>query len=101
MKIPKKILPALTGLMILFLMPPMGYGRDSGSEPAGSEELRTVDPDTVYKQNCTRCHLKPGLKFLGFVKYTDEQINTVVRHMRVRANLPEEEEEAIRAYLTQ
>jgi hypothetical protein len=51
-----------------------------------------LDPDDAYKNNCTRCHaatpaLPPGAT------------RTIVMHMRVRANLTEEETAAIVEYL--
>jgi mono/diheme cytochrome c family protein len=46
------------------------------------------DGDTVFRQNCARCHTAPD----AFPR----QITTaVVRHMRVRANLSEEDARAL------
>ena len=50
--------------------------------------------DDAYKQNCTRCHSEvPPL--------STRRTKTIVRHMRVRANLPADEAEAILQYLIQ
>jgi cytochrome c5 len=50
--------------------------------------------DDAYKQNCTRCHSEvPPLNA--------RRTRTIVRHMRVRANITAEEAEAILQYLTQ
>jgi len=50
--------------------------------------------DEAYKQNCTRCHSEvPPL--------SPRRTTTIVRHMRVRANITAEEAEAILQYLTQ
>jgi cytochrome c5 len=46
------------------------------------------DGDTVFRQNCSRCHNAP--------ETFPHQITTaVVRHMRVRANLSEEDARAL------
>ncbi len=54
---------------------------------------KEIDPDAAYKSNCTRCHVAPR-------KFSERETATIVRHMRVRANLTEEEEAAIIRYLT-
>ncbi len=55
---------------------------------------RVVSGDDAYKQNCTRCHAEVS-------KVKDRMTNTIVRHMRVRANLTQDEAKAILEYLTQ
>ncbi len=50
--------------------------------------------DLAYKANCTRCHVAPR-------KFSERATVTIMRHMRVRANLTQEEAEAILQYLTQ
>ena len=52
-----------------------------------------VDPDQAYKAHCARCHLAPR-------KFPEGKTATIMRHMRVRANLTEDETEAILRYLT-
>lgn len=52
-----------------------------------------VDPDQAYKANCSRCHLAPR-------KFPEGKIATIMRRMRVRANLTDKEAEAILRYLT-
>jgi len=50
--------------------------------------------DDAYKQNCTRCHSE--------VPKTNERMTrTILRHMRVRANIPQDEAKAILEYLNQ
>lgn len=58
-----------------------------------AEPKRKLDADEAYKSNCSRCHLAPR-------KYAERKMATIVRHMRVRANLPQAEAEAILEYLT-
>lgn len=69
------------------------------SEPAAvkaqtpAKASNGVDPDQAYKANCSRCHLAPR-------KFPEGKIATIMRRMRVRANLTDEEAEAILRYLT-
>ncbi len=51
-----------------------------------------VDPDSAYKNNCMRCHA-------AVQQYSPRRTTTIVTHMRVRANLTEEETLAILEYL--
>ena len=50
--------------------------------------------DAAYKSNCTRCHLAPR-------RFPERKMATIMRHMRVRANLTEEEAKGILRFLTQ
>ena len=50
--------------------------------------------DDAYKSNCTRCHLAPR-------RFPERKMATIMRHMRVRANLTEEEAKGILRFLTQ
>ena len=48
----------------------------------------------LWAQNCTRCHnLRPGSAF------TDDQWEVIAHHMRVRANLTQEEHREILRFL--
>lgn len=53
-----------------------------------------VDPDTAYKNNCMRCHS-------AVRQYSPRMTGTLVTHMQVRANLTQEEAQAILRYLTE
>jgi hypothetical protein len=53
-----------------------------------------IDPDDAYKNNCMRCHTSTQ-------QYSPRKTQTIVMHMRVRANLTQEEAEAILKYLTE
>jgi hypothetical protein len=53
-----------------------------------------ISADDSYKQNCTRCHSEVP-------PVSARRTKTIVRHMRVRANLPADEAEAILQYLIQ
>ncbi len=50
--------------------------------------------DDAYKSNCTRCHVAPR-------RFSAGKMATIMRHMRVRANLTEEEAKGILRFLTQ
>ncbi len=52
------------------------------------------DPDDAYKANCTRCHVAPR-------RFPERKMATIMRHMRVRANLTEEEAKGILRFLTE
>ncbi len=48
----------------------------------------------VWQQTCQQCH-----EFRSPADYDDQQWETLVEHMRTRANLPAEDAEAILAFL--
>ena len=67
---------------------------DNTLETHPVHRTRAFSADDLYKQNCTRCHAE--------VPNVNERITkTAVRHMRVRANLTQDEAKAILEYLTQ
>jgi hypothetical protein len=53
---------------------------------------RRIDPDTAYKNNCMRCHASTQ-------QYSPRMTKTIMMHMRVRANLTEDQAQAILKYL--
>ena len=52
------------------------------------------DGEQAYKTNCTRCHSAPPAM-------SERQATVVLRHMRVKANLPARDAEAVLQYLLQ
>ena len=56
--------------------------------------MHMVSADDAYKQNCTRCHSEVP-------PVSTRRTKTIVRHMRVRANITAEEAQAILQYLIQ
>jgi hypothetical protein len=58
----------------------------------GQHKKTPVDPDDAYKNNCMRCHS-------AVQDFSPSKTATIVMHMRVRANLTEEEAQAILRYL--
>jgi len=71
--------------------------KDSSAEPV----IRVTDPDTMriegekrFHANCGRCHAAPQ-------KYPPRMMATVLRHMRVRATITDEDRRLILFYMTQ
>jgi len=58
------------------------------------KETTAFDPNDAYKSNCSRCHLAPR-------RFPERKMATIMRHMRVRANLTEEEAKGILRFLTE
>lgn len=69
--------------------------RPAAAATSTTKPVRTksLDGDATYKANCARCHAAPR-------KFSERRMATVMVHMRVRANLTEEETKAILKYLT-
>src|SRR5262249_54632729 len=67
---------------------------DSAPKPATTKTAvkKALTPDQMYKANCTRCHAE-------IPTMDARRTATVVKHMRVRANLTEQEARAIFEYL--
>lgn len=63
-------------------------------KPSAVKAEPKVNADLAYKANCSRCHAAPR-------KFSERAMVTIMRHMRVRANLTEEETKAILQYLTE
>lgn len=61
-----------------------------GAKPAAQK----LNADQLYKINCTRCHSEVP-------KMDTRQTATIMRHMRVRANIPKDDAQAIFEYLKQ
>ena len=53
-----------------------------------------VEGDTRFRTNCARCHMPPH-------KFPPRMMATIVRHMRVRALITDEDMRYILAYMTQ
>lgn len=71
--------------------------RDAGSPPV----VRTTDADKMrvqgeqrFRANCGRCHAAPQ-------KFPPRVMATVVRHMRVRATITDDDMRLILFYMTQ
>jgi len=64
----------------------------SGQKPPEKKAAAQLDGDQVFQQNCMRCHDTPE-------SFSPRISGTVVRHMRVRASLSKQEEQALLRFL--
>ena len=77
------------------------HGKASAKDSTATSVLSTVDASAVRLQgeqrfhaNCGRCHAAPE-------KFPPRMMKTVLRHMRVRATITDEDMRLILAYMTQ
>ena len=90
------------GAALLFAMPLSSQTANAGSKPkpatqqaAQSQDVhgtRQRDGNDVFMANCSRCHNTPEA-------FSHRISGTIVRHMRVRAGLSKEDEQAILRFL--
>ena len=73
----------------------------ANKEAASAPVVREQDPDSMriegekrYHANCGRCHAAPQ-------KFPPRMMATVLRHMRVRATVTEDDQRLILFYMTQ
>jgi cytochrome c5 len=64
----------------------------SGQKPPAKGASTDLDGDQVFQQQCMRCHDTPP-------SFSPRIAGTVVRHMRVRAGISEQEEQALLRFL--
>ncbi len=76
-------------------------GSSAKKEDSGAPMARAVDADAMrvqgeqrFRANCGRCHAAPQ-------KFPPRVMATVVRHMRVRAQLTDEDMRLVLFYMTQ
>jgi len=100
-----KIKFAIAPLLILAAMflavdaSPRPTGDKNGTSAAGGD--RSAQDDTLrlqgekrFRANCGRCHVAPP-------KFAPRMTATIVRHMRVRATITEEDARLILRYMSQ
>ncbi len=63
-------------------------------EAAGGEATARIEGEKRFKSNCGRCHNAPQ-------KFPPRMMATVMRHMRVKANLTEPDTKLILRYLSE
>ena len=91
--------------LLCALASPAFAGKPSGKEPAKeapvSPIVQSADADTMRLQgeqrfhaNCGRCHAAPQ-------KFPPRMMATIVRHMRVRATITDEDMRLVLFYMTQ
>jgi len=90
----------LLGLVLAFTL----YGsagsinRDSANTPViqsnSSDDNRRAEGEQRFRANCGRCHAAPH-------KFPPRMMATIVRHMRVRATITDDDMKLILFYMTQ
>jgi len=107
MKIGSRVSAALLASgMLLALVSVAGAGAGSKSSsskdapaPAASasstqDENLHLEGEKRFRSNCARCHLAPP-------RFAPRMMSTIVRHMRVRANITDEDMRLILRYMTE
>lgn len=98
----KKILIAITLPLLLSTViwaagnsdaEPAPPAQKIASSPDDSEHLR-LEGERRFKANCGRCHMAPE-------KFPPRMMAAIVRHMRVRATITDEDMRSILFYMTQ
>jgi mono/diheme cytochrome c family protein len=76
-------------------------GRSSGKESSSISVVRGTDPDSMrvegeqrFRANCGRCHATPQ-------KFPPRMMATIMRHMRVRATITDDDMRLVLYYMTQ
>lgn len=95
-----------TGLVVLLFMLALASSALAGSHSSGKDGAAAVvahssDADATrlqgelrFRANCGRCHAAPQ-------KFSPRMMATILRHMRVRATITEEDRRLILFYMTQ
>ncbi len=66
---------------------------NAAEHPMSDEDLR-LEGEKRFRTNCGRCHQPPH-------KFPPRMMATIIRHMRVRATITEEDMKLILKYMTQ
>ena len=61
---------------------------------SAQDDLMRLEGETRFRSNCGRCHAAPS-------KFPPRMMATIVRHMRVRATITDEDMRLILYYMTQ
>ena len=88
-------------LAILAIGTSVFAGSPAAKKDAADPVVRSTNPDTMriegekrFHANCGRCHAAPS-------KFPPRMMATVLRHMRVRATITDEDQRVILFYMTQ
>jgi cytochrome c5 len=93
----------LVGIVMLSVIPLISQTDNHGNtSPAANQPQaksktapaakQSEDGDRIFQQNCSRCHNAPE-------SFSPRISGTVIHHMRVRANLSKQDEEALMRFL--
>jgi cytochrome c5 len=75
-------------------VPPVVVSSVAASPTAAENRAVRVEGEKRFRTNCGRCHMPPH-------KFPPKMMATIVRHMRVRALITDEDMRYILAYMTQ
>ncbi len=89
---PVEKIPGKTQVTEVVLVPAASH--EQALATITKKETTAFDANDAYRSNCTRCHLAPR-------RFPERKMATIMRHMRVRANLTEEEAKGILRFLTE
>ena len=94
--------PLFFGVFLLFALPVYPQATNAGTahnlpaqqttQPHDVHKSQQRDGDQVFAENCSRCHNAPEL-------FSPRISGTIIRHMRVRASLSKEDEQALLRFL--
>lgn len=98
----RSLLSAVMFLAVLGFASSVFAGKPAAKKDASPDPIvRVTDPGTMrlegekrFRANCGRCHAAPQ-------KYPPRMMATVLRHMRVRATITDEDRRLILFYMTQ
>lgn len=68
--------------------------KDTATAAAAQDDPMRLEGEKAYHANCGRCHMAPP-------KFAPRMMATIVRHMRVRATITDQEMRVILHYMTQ
>jgi mono/diheme cytochrome c family protein len=94
----KRMRIVLPGMLFAALVPFLAQGKSASHQDQSQPQTKpapVAKPDRgqeVFAENCSRCHNAPE----GF---SPRISGTIARHMRVRANLSDEDYQALRRFL--
>jgi len=92
---------ALAMSSLVFAGSPIADSASKGKDASAPPVVHAANPDNMriegerrFHANCGRCHAAPQ-------KFPPRMMATVLRHMRVRATITEEDRRLILSYMTQ
>jgi mono/diheme cytochrome c family protein len=85
---------AMTGGVFALPAPSEVKGSNSGPATRAGENNLRIEGEQRFRTNCGRCHMAPH-------KFPPRMMATIIRHMRVRASLTDEDMRIILCYMTQ
>jgi hypothetical protein len=103
MKTNRYLIPLLAFLLYVLVANSLVYagGPAKRKDAAGAPVVRSTDADTMriqgeqrFRANCSRCHAAPQ-------KFPPRMMATVLRHMRVRSTITDEDMRLVLFYMTQ